>query len=80
MMMPIGPTAMKVLALADVSGASQSIRMSIARFLTVSIHYTIDKQIILLTLIAFVYHHSYSIICCGRSLRGRESRQAMSIY
>ncbi|KAI6093772.1 membrane transport protein-domain-containing protein [Hypoxylon rubiginosum] len=36
MMMPIGPTAMKVLALADVSGASQSIRMSIARFLTLS--------------------------------------------
>ncbi|KAI8966017.1 auxin efflux carrier [Daldinia sp. FL1419] len=36
MMMPIGPTAMKVLALADVSGASQKIRMSIAKFLTLS--------------------------------------------
>ncbi|KAI1764810.1 auxin efflux carrier [Hypoxylon sp. FL1150] len=36
MMMPIGPTAMKVLALADVGEASQSIRMSIARFLTLS--------------------------------------------
>ncbi|KAI1661388.1 auxin efflux carrier [Daldinia decipiens] len=30
MMMPIGPTAMKVLALADISGADQKIRMSIA--------------------------------------------------
>ncbi|KAF3056576.1 putative transporter C5D6.04 [Daldinia childiae] len=36
MMMPIGPTAMKVLALADISGADQKIRMSIAKFLTVS--------------------------------------------
>ncbi|KAI0176257.1 auxin efflux carrier [Hypoxylon sp. FL1284] len=36
MMMPIGPTAMKVLALADVSGASENIRMTIARFLTLS--------------------------------------------
>lgn len=36
MMMPIGPTAMKVLALADVSGASQDIRMTITKFLTVS--------------------------------------------
>ncbi|KAH9902237.1 auxin efflux carrier [Xylariomycetidae sp. FL2044] len=36
MMMPIGPTAMKVLALADVSGASEKVRMSIAKFLTLS--------------------------------------------
>ncbi|KAI1345112.1 auxin efflux carrier [Xylariaceae sp. FL0016] len=36
MMMPIGPTAMKVLALADVSGASDKVRMSIAMFLTLS--------------------------------------------
>ncbi|KAI1382157.1 auxin efflux carrier [Hypoxylon crocopeplum] len=36
MMMPIGPTAMKVLALADVSGANEKIRMSIAKFLTLS--------------------------------------------
>ncbi|KAI1415997.1 auxin efflux carrier [Hypoxylon sp. FL1857] len=36
MMMPIGPTAMKVLALADVSGTNQTIRMSIAKFLTLS--------------------------------------------
>ncbi|KAI1105242.1 auxin efflux carrier [Jackrogersella minutella] len=36
MMMPIGPTAMKVLALADVSGTSNTIRMSIAKFLTIS--------------------------------------------
>ncbi|KAI1649796.1 uncharacterized protein F4817DRAFT_363228 [Daldinia loculata] len=36
MMMPIGPTAMKVLALADISGADQKIRMSIAKFLTLS--------------------------------------------
>ncbi|KAI2640459.1 auxin efflux carrier [Hypomontagnella submonticulosa] len=36
MMMPVGPTAMKVLALADVSGTSQKIRMSIAKFLTLS--------------------------------------------
>ncbi|OTB08871.1 hypothetical protein M426DRAFT_262329 [Hypoxylon sp. CI-4A] len=36
MMMPIGPTAMKVLALADVSGTSETIRMSIAKFLTLS--------------------------------------------
>ncbi|KAK6954438.1 hypothetical protein Daesc_004405 [Daldinia eschscholtzii] len=37
MMMPIGPTAMKVLALADISGADQKIRMSVAKFLTVSV-------------------------------------------
>ncbi|KAI0898307.1 auxin efflux carrier [Annulohypoxylon nitens] len=36
MIMPVGPTAMKVLALADVSGASQKVRMSIAKFLTLS--------------------------------------------
>ncbi|KAI0022188.1 auxin efflux carrier [Xylariomycetidae sp. FL0641] len=36
MMMPVGPTAMKTLALADVSGTSQKVRMSIALFLTVS--------------------------------------------
>ncbi|KAI0842056.1 auxin efflux carrier [Hypoxylon sp. FL0890] len=36
MMMPIGPTAMKVLALADVSGTNQTVRMSIAKFLTLS--------------------------------------------
>ncbi|KAI1383179.1 auxin efflux carrier [Hypoxylon trugodes] len=36
MMMPVGPTAMKVLALADVSGTNQTTRMSIARFLTIS--------------------------------------------
>ncbi|KAI2784770.1 hypothetical protein F4815DRAFT_135527 [Daldinia loculata] len=36
MMMPIGPTAMKVLALADISEADQKIRMSIAKFLTLS--------------------------------------------
>ncbi|KAI1466827.1 uncharacterized protein F4812DRAFT_67971 [Daldinia caldariorum] len=36
MMMPIGPTAMKVLALADISGADQKIRMSVAKFLTLS--------------------------------------------
>ncbi|KAI1208842.1 auxin efflux carrier [Annulohypoxylon truncatum] len=35
-MLPAGPTAMKVLALSDVSGASQSTRMSIAKFLTLS--------------------------------------------
>lgn len=39
MMMPIGPTAMKVLALADISEADQKIRMSIAKFLTVSVTY-----------------------------------------
>ncbi|KAI0482779.1 auxin efflux carrier [Xylariaceae sp. FL0804] len=36
MMMPIGPTAMKVLALADVSDISQKVRMSIALFLALS--------------------------------------------
>ncbi|KAI1096250.1 auxin efflux carrier [Rostrohypoxylon terebratum] len=36
MVMPVGPTAMKVLALADVSGASQRVRMSVAKFLTLS--------------------------------------------
>lgn len=36
MMMPVGPPAMKNLALADVSGTDQRTRMSIAKFLTVS--------------------------------------------
>ncbi|KXJ95554.1 auxin efflux carrier [Microdochium bolleyi] len=36
MILPSGPPAMKLLALADVSGVSQKIRMSIARFLTLS--------------------------------------------
>ncbi|KAI1459009.1 auxin efflux carrier [Annulohypoxylon moriforme] len=36
MIISAGPTAMKVLALADVSGASQKVRMSIAKFLTLS--------------------------------------------
>lgn len=36
MMMPVGPPAMKNLALTDVSGTDQRTRMSIAKFLTVS--------------------------------------------
>ncbi|RYP56554.1 hypothetical protein DL771_011873 [Monosporascus sp. 5C6A] len=36
MMMPVGPPAMKNLALADVSGTDQKTRMSIAKFLTLS--------------------------------------------
>lgn len=36
MMMPVGPPAMKNLALADVSGTSQKTKLSIAKFLTVS--------------------------------------------
>ncbi|ORY60068.1 auxin efflux carrier [Pseudomassariella vexata] len=36
MMIPVGPTAMKLLALADVSGASEKTRMAIAKFLTLS--------------------------------------------
>ncbi|KAI1164883.1 auxin efflux carrier [Nemania serpens] len=36
MMMPVGPPAMKNLALADVSGTDQRTRMSIAKFLTLS--------------------------------------------
>ncbi|RYP32914.1 hypothetical protein DL767_005004 [Monosporascus sp. MG133] len=36
MMMPVGPPAMKNLALADISGTDQKTRMSIAKFLTLS--------------------------------------------
>ncbi|KAK5120999.1 hypothetical protein LTR85_005783 [Meristemomyces frigidus] len=36
MLMPVGPPAMKLTALADVSGADQEEKMSIAKFLTIS--------------------------------------------
>ena len=36
MLMPTGPPAMKLTALADVSGSSEQEKMSIAKFLTVS--------------------------------------------
>lgn len=36
MMMPAGPPAMRLLALADVNQAGEAVKMSIARFLTVS--------------------------------------------
>jgi hypothetical protein len=36
MLMPCGPPAMKLTALADVSGAGDEEKMSIAKFLTVS--------------------------------------------
>lgn len=35
MMMPAGPPAMRLLALADVNNAGEAVKMSIARFLTV---------------------------------------------
>ena len=36
MLMPTGPPAMKLTALADVNGSSEQEKMSIAKFLTVS--------------------------------------------
>lgn len=36
MMMPTGPPATKLVALADVSGADDDVKMSIAKFLTIS--------------------------------------------
>ena len=36
MVMPVGPPAMRILALADVSHMGEAVKMSIARFLTVS--------------------------------------------
>ena len=38
MLMPVGPSALKLMALADVNGADQEVKMSIAKFLTVSEH------------------------------------------
>lgn len=69
MIMPVGPTAMKVLALADVSGASQKVRMSIAKFLTVSnmIYQKIFRNIGF-NILAFLRRNSYNIFCgCGSS-------------
>lgn len=81
MMMPVGPTAMKVLALADVSGTSQKIRMSIAKFLTVSNSRpgAVQKlaDLLVLIFIAFLYHHAYSVIRGYRSFRSCESGKGM---
>ncbi len=38
MLMPTGPPAMKLTSLADVNGSSEQEKMSIAKFLTVSIY------------------------------------------
>lgn len=38
MLMPVGPTAMKLMALADVSHAEAKEKMVISKFLAVSIH------------------------------------------
>lgn len=73
MMMPAGPPAMRLLALADVNNAGEAVKMAIARFLTVSTLLILKRKLfrnILTCLIDFIRIYPPDCVHRGRSSEG----------
>jgi len=68
MLMPVGPPALKLTALADVTGSDDKEKMSIAKFLTVrSGPCLVGECFMLITETVFIHHLADSDVssCCG---------------
>lgn len=71
MLMPTGPPAMILVALTDVTGAAESMKMTIAKFLTVSFPSTgttANNNMVLIQDVDQLRHYTVDFVCRSRSL------------